>query len=149
MLDQNPIKPSIWLRYIDNIFMIWNESEDKPKDFLVYINTVNPAIQLTHAYSSKSVKFLDVFVNLTDDGTISTDLHAKPTDTHQYLHMNSCYPNHAKKVIAFLQATRILRICSDPGTALSRCNELIEYLVHCGHGRRRTQLEVQRVIDAY
>ena len=51
MFDQYPIKPSIWLHYIDDIFMIWNESEDKLKDFLVYINTVNPAIQLTHTHS--------------------------------------------------------------------------------------------------
>ena len=63
--------------------------------------------------------------------------------------MNSCHPNHVKKAIAFSQATRILRICSDPATALSRCNELIEYLVRRGHGRRRTQLEVQRAIDVY
>ena len=63
--------------------------------------------------------------------------------------MNSCHPNNFKKAIAFLQATCILGICSDPATAQSRCNELIEYLVRRGHGRRRTQLEVQRAIDAY
>ena len=143
MLNQYPIQPSIWLPYIDDIFMIWNDSEDKLKDFLAYINTVNPAIQFTHAQSHKSVTFLDVLVTLTNDGTISTDLCTKPTDTHQYLHMNSCHPNHVKKAIAFSQATRILCICSEPATALSRCNELIEYLMRRGHGRRRTQLEVQ------
>ena len=63
--------------------------------------------------------------------------------------MNSCHPNHIKKAIAFSQATRTLRICSDPATAQSRSNELIEYLVRRGHGRRRTQLEVQQPIDAY
>ena len=148
MLNQYPIKPSIWLRYVDDIFMIWNESEDKLKDFLAYINAVHPAIQFTHAHSFKSVNFLDVLVNFTNDGTISTDLYTKPIDTHQYLHMNSCHPNHVKQAIAFSQATRILRICSVPATAQSRCDELIEYLVRRGHGRRRTQLEVQRAIDA-
>ena len=58
MLYQYRIKPSIWLRYVDDIFMIWNDSEDKLKDFLAYINTVNPAIQFTHAHSIKSVNFL-------------------------------------------------------------------------------------------
>ena len=53
MLNQYPIKPSIWLRYLDDIFMIWNDSEDKLKDFLAYINTVNPAIQFSHAHSFK------------------------------------------------------------------------------------------------
>ena len=59
------------------------------------------------------------------------------------------HPYHAKKAIAFPQATRILRICSNPATAQASCNELIEYLVCRGHVRRRTQLEVQRTIDAY
>ena len=149
MLDQYPIKPPIWLRYIYDISMIWNDSDDKLEDVLTYINTVYSAIQFTQAYSFKSVNFLDVLVTLTDDETISTDLCTKPTDTHQYLHMSSCHPNHVKKAIAFSQATRILRICSDPATAQSRCNELIEYFVRPGHGRRRTQLEVQRAIDAH
>ena len=75
MLDQHPFKPSIWLRYVDGIFMMWKESEDKLKDILIYINTVNPAIQLTaQAYSFKSVNFLDVLVTLTDDGTILMNL---------------------------------------------------------------------------
>ena len=82
MLNQYPIKPSILLRYIDDIFTIWNDSEDKLKDFLAYINTVNPAIQFTHAHSFESVNFLEVFVTLTNDGTISIDLCAKPTDAH-------------------------------------------------------------------
>ena len=122
MLNQYPSKPSIWLRYVDYIFIIWNDSEDELKDFFAYINMVNSAIQFTHTHSFKSVNFLDVLVNLTNDGTISTDLHTKPTDTYQYLHMNSCRLKHANKAIAFSKATRILRICSDPATAQSRCN---------------------------
>ena len=112
-------------------------------DLLTYINAVKPTIQFTHAYSFKPANFLDVVVTLTDDGIISTDLCTKPADTHQYPHINRCHSNHVKKAIEFWQATRILRICSDPATAQSRCNELIEYQVRRGHGRRRTQLEVQ------
>ena len=63
--------------------------------------------------------------------------------------MNSCHHNDVKKSIAFLQATTILRISSDPAIAQSSCIELIDYLLHRGHERRRTQLEVQRSIDAY
>ena len=40
-------------------------------------------------------------------------------------------------------------VYSDPATAQTRCNEIIEYLVRRGHGRIRTQLEVQRAMDAY
>ena len=141
MLSQYPIKPSIWLRCVVDIFMIWNDSEDKLKDFLAHINTVNPAIQFTHAHSFKSANFLDVYVTLTNDGTNSTDLYTKPTNTHQYLHMNSCHPNHVEKPIAFSQATRIIRICCDPATAQSRCNELIEY--HIIHHSFADDLQLQ------
>ena len=103
MLNQYPTRPSIWCRYINDIFMIWNDSEDKLNDFLAYINTVNPAIQFTHVHSFKSVNFLDVLVTLTNDGTISTDVYTRPTDTCQYLHMNSCHPNYAKKLLRFLR----------------------------------------------
>ena len=94
LLNQYPIKPSIWLRYIDDILTMWNESEDKLKDILTYINMINPAIQFTQAYSFKSINFLDALVTLTADATVSKDLYTKPTNTHQYLHMNSCHPNH-------------------------------------------------------
>ena len=129
--------------------MIWNESEDRLKDFLADINTASPAVQFTHTYSFKSINLLEVLVTLINDGTISTDIYTRSTDTHQCLHMNSCHPNHIKNGIALSQATRILRICGDPARAKSRCNELTEYLVRRGHGRRRTQLEVQRAMDAY
>ena len=74
---------------------------------------------------------------------ISRDLCTKPTDSHQYQHMNSSHPNYVKKAIAFLQAMQILRFCNGPATAQSRCSELIEYLVRRGHGQRRTQMVVQ------
>ena len=123
LLDQYPIKPLILLRYIDDIFMKWNESEDKLEDFLAYINTVSPAIQFTHAYSFKSVNFQDVLVTLTDDGTISTDLYTKPTDTHHFLHMNSWHPNHIKEAIAFLQATQIFTsVVTQPQISLDVMN---------------------------
>ena len=63
--------------------------------------------------------------------------------------MNSCHPNYVKKAIAFSQATRLLRILGHPATAQLRCNELIEYLMRRGHRWRRTQLEVERGIDAH
>ena len=70
-------------------------------DFPTNINTVIPSIQFTHAYSFKFVNIQVDYVTLTDCRTISTDLHTKPTDTHQYHHMNSCHPNNFKKAIAF------------------------------------------------
>ena len=33
-METEAVKPSVWLRYIDDIFFIWNESEEKLEEFL-------------------------------------------------------------------------------------------------------------------
>ena len=44
---------------------------------------------------------------------ITTDMHSKKTDTHQYLSPNSCHPNDQTKNISIGVADRIRRNCSD------------------------------------
>ena len=41
------------------------------------------------------------------DGLIGIELHAKPTDTHQYLCMHSCLRHHCKTSIPYSQALLI------------------------------------------
>ena len=31
-----PLKPMIWMRFIDDIFMIWTHGEDKLDEFITY-----------------------------------------------------------------------------------------------------------------
>ena len=35
-------KPLVWWRYIDDIFMIWQHGEEKPKEFLKILNSCHP-----------------------------------------------------------------------------------------------------------
>ena len=46
-------------------------------------------------------------------GQLTTDLYIKSTDKLQYLHCTSAHPDHTKRSIAFSQALRVSRICSD------------------------------------
>ena len=43
---------------------------------------------------------------------LSTDLYCQPTDSHQYLHYDSCHAEHIKRSIIFSQALRLKRVCS-------------------------------------
>ena len=45
---------------------------------------------ITAEWSSSGVPFLDTHVQL-ENGQLTTDLHVKPTNTHQYLAANSCH----------------------------------------------------------
>ena len=37
-MEIEDIKPWLWLRYIDDIFFIWTEDEDKLESFLQHLN---------------------------------------------------------------------------------------------------------------
>ena len=56
------VKPWLWLRYIDDIFFIWIEGEDKLEGFLNRLNNFHPNLKLKQYL----VNFLDVSVSIAD-----------------------------------------------------------------------------------
>ncbi|PIK41662.1 hypothetical protein BSL78_21493 [Apostichopus japonicus] len=91
-----------------------------------------------------SVNFLDVTVR-KEHGSLSTDLYTKPTDTHQYLHSSSCHPRHCKSGIAYSQALRLRRICSNNSSFIRHTDALEKHLIARGHSARRVREAIQRV----
>ena len=89
--------PSTWWRYIDDIFTIWPHGEERQTLFLKKFNHLYSSIKFTAEWSAKSVLFTKVWVD--DKGYLTTDLYVKLTDTHQYLHKDSCHPSHCKRGI--------------------------------------------------
>ena len=133
LLAEFPLKPYLWWRYIDNIFMVWTHGEDKIEDFINCINSLHSTIKFTHEFSKSHISFLDVTVSLDNNNKISTGLFVKSTDTHQYLLHTSCHPSHIKKFIPFSLALRIRRICCTTEKFKQRTNELLEVLCKSGH----------------
>ena len=75
------------------------------------MNTVHPTIKFTAASSRTEIPFLDILIKVRD-GLLHTDLHIKPTNTHNYLHYLSAHPRHCKDNIPFSQFLRVRRLCS-------------------------------------
>ena len=123
LLSDIDLKPYIWWRNIDDIFLIWEHSEQSLKLFLEKINSIHPTIKFTTDWSYSSLNFLDVKV-IMKNGKIITHLYGKPTDTHQYLDSSSCYLYHCKKSIPYSQALHLNRICSKSAFFDQRCNKL-------------------------
>ena len=146
-IDNSLLKPFIWWRFIDDIFMIWTHGEEHLKSFIGFLNSIHPSIKFTHEYSNslhQTLPFLDVQVHLIHNH-IETDLHTKPTDKHQYLLKTSCHPKHTKKAIPFSLSLRIRRICSTDTFFDQRSRELIEYLIKRGYSRTSLQRDANRV----
>ena len=146
-LENAPFQPHTWLRYIDDIFMIWTEGLDNLKTFIDYLNNIHSTIKFTSSHSSINIPFLDVSVSLTNDGSISTDLYTKPTDKHQHLLYSSCHPLHTKRAIPFSLALRLRRICSTDATFHTRSAQLTTYLLKRGYNRNFVNKQIQRAAD--
>ena len=146
-LENAPFQPHTWLRYIDDIFMIWTEGLDNLKIFIDYLNNIHSTIKFTSSHSSTNIPFLDVSVSLTNDGSISTDLYTKPTDKHQHLLYSSCHPLHTKKAIPFSLALRLRRICSTDATFNTRAAQLTTYLLKRGYSRNFVTKQIRRAAD--
>jgi hypothetical protein len=111
-LSSQSKQPRVWYRFIDDIFMIWTHGEPELFKFLDNINNFHNSIKFTSEHSTGNVTFLDTRVFLQNQCLV-TDLFTKPTDTHQYLHRNSCHPRQCKLSIPFSLTTRLKRICTN------------------------------------
>lgn len=66
--------------------------------FLHLLNIQNPGgIKFTHEVEDLSLPFLDLLVNRTDEGFLSTRVYRKPTYTDLLLNFDSHHPDSVKK----------------------------------------------------
>ena len=114
-LNSENTKPWVWMRYIDDIFFMWTESEDEFEGFLQRLNAFHPNLKFTHDKSKVSINFLDVTVSINGE-EFETDLYCKPTDCHQFLEFNSAHPIHNKKSTVYSQGLGIKRLCYKKST---------------------------------
>ena len=95
-------KPTLWLKFLDDIFMIWTHSLYKLHEFIKCLNNFHPYIKFTYDISETKVSFLDVDVSLQSN-QISTSVHVQSTNIHQYGEYSSCHPRAFKNGIPFSQ----------------------------------------------
>ena len=110
-------KPLVRLRYIDDIFFIWNGDETSLKHLMQFCNSyasnnhMKSTIKFTTNYSQTHATFLDIKVQF-NNGKLVTELYAKPSISFQYLHKTSYHPQHTFRAITKFQFIRIRRICT-------------------------------------
>ena len=97
-------------------------------------------------WSTEVVAFSDTRVYLRN-GLVETDLHIKPTDTHQYLWTDIFHPRHCKTAIPYGQALRLRRTCSLQDNLHNRCDELKEYICKRGYEKHLLNTEIQRAVS--
>lgn len=135
------IKPKLYLRFLDDLYLIWPGSLEELKEFETYINTLIPDIKVTLNHNKHEIPFLDTTtfkhtdIN-TQTTTLQTRVYFKPTDSHQLLHANSFHPHHTHKGILKSQLIRFKRLSSFKADYDNTCNILFSVLKNRGYSTR-------------
>jgi len=104
-------QPLMYLRYIDDIFIIWQHGVNDLTKFIDHMNSASPHIKFTTEKSYNQIAFLDSLVKIQGN-KISTTLYTKPTDSHNYLVYDSAHPKKCKDSIPYSQFLRVRKICT-------------------------------------
>lgn len=139
-LSKCSLKPDIFLRYLDDIFLVWSHSEEEFWQFFETLNNHHPTIKLKATIHRTSIDFLDVTVfkgaRFSATGQLDTKVYFKPTDTHELLHKLSYHPKHTFKGILKSQILRFHRICNNHSDFEHACTTLFTVLKTRGYSKR-------------
>lgn len=146
--------PRVYIRYLDDIFGVWDHSEREFLNFITILNEHHASISVKYNLQRDKIEFLDTEVYITrgdsGDSTLGTRVHFKPTDTHALLHKTSYHPKHTYKGIVKSQLMRYNRICTVAEDVRLATQTLFRALRHRGYSRtflRTIKLEVQQLFQ--
>ncbi|XP_038066443.1 uncharacterized protein LOC119736498 [Patiria miniata] len=106
------LRPSLWLRYVDDTFVVWPHGPDTLQDFLQYLNKQHTSISFTMEQEQYgTIPFLDVKISRNPDGTLGHSVYRKPTHTDRYLHQRSFHHPCIKSSVNRTQVQRAFEVC--------------------------------------
>ena len=108
-----PVQPSLWLRYVDDTFVIWPHGEQDLQSFHTHFNQMSTNIQFTIEKEEEGrLTFLDVLATHRKD-QLSTVVYSKPTHTDRYILYHSHH--HRRMLTGVIEGMRdrALWICDN------------------------------------
>ena len=119
-LSKNVSKPTVWKRYIDDVFSLWDISKPDIEQFIEQANSHHSTIKFTAEMSETETTFLDTVIykgeRFKEQSILDIKTHFKPTETFQYTHYTSCHPSSVKIGFVKGEALRLLRTNSSKAT---------------------------------
>ena len=135
----------IYLRYNDDIFMIWTGTKEQFHTFINELSNKHLSIKFgDYKISDTEVNFLDTKVYIDEHNRLQTTLYRKPTDRQNYLHRTSEHPESLKANIRYSQALRIKRICSTDNDLHQSCKSLQEKFIKRGYNEEEVSKQINK-----
>ena len=130
-INVSPQPPYLWKIFMDDTFIIFKSSQKT--SFLEHMNSIDHHIQFTSKESKPdgSMPFLDILITPKEDGSLSTTVYRKPTNTDLYLQWDSSHTVSSKYSIVGTLHHRAQIICSSPSCCSKRKKHLQQALTRC------------------
>ena len=128
----------LWLRFIDDLFIIWQGTDSQAVAFINKLNANNLNLKFTYTLSQQELIFLDTRVSIVDN-CVSTSLHRKDTAGNTLLHASSSHPRSLIESIPYGEFVRARRICSSDTTFEDECKTMEARLKARGYSNRCIQ----------
>lgn len=115
-LSSTPIKPKFYFRFLDDIWGVWDNTEQAFQLFINHLNQHHPSIKVKFVLDHSQINFLDTVTykgkDFIDTGKLDIKVYFKNTDTHALLHRHSFHPRHTFRGIVKSQLLRFSKICT-------------------------------------
>ncbi|XP_071984348.1 metabotropic glutamate receptor 2-like [Engystomops pustulosus] len=135
-----------FLRYVDDIFIVWEGTRTQFFNFVEYLNTTNQMnMRFTAVYGEKELDFLDV-KGREIGNELCTSAFRKSTATNSFLHFDSFHPTHTKTSLPYSQFLRLRRINSTHTQFFCQAEDLTKRLLARGYPKNILQEAYQKVI---
>ena len=111
-LQLAPLQPRMWVRYVDDTFVLWPHGKEELESFHNLLNSI-PSIQFTREEEEGgSLSFLDVKLT-KEGGKILTGVHKKSTHTDRYIQFSSHHHPHIMTGVVCCLKRRADSICDE------------------------------------
>ena len=137
-------KGRLYLRYIDDIFLIWTGTKNEFDQLMTIINNLHETIKFEYEISETEIPFLDTIIYVDVERKLRTKPYQKPTDRQNFLHRQSAHPEALKKSIPYSQALRGRRICSDMKDFDDFCNKMQGAFIKRGYNTEEVGPQLQK-----
>ena len=141
------IQPSIWFRYVDDTFTMF-DNKITANQFLQYLNSCHNNIKFTIEFEENDqIPFLDVLIKHSEQRKLSTSVYRKKTFTGLYTKWDSFTPRKYKINLIRSLTYRYFRICSSPELLQSDLNDLRKLLLQNGYPLGTINYNIKDVLN--
>ena len=126
--------PLLWLRFLDDILMLWDDITSALDTFLIFLNSRMSSIKFTMDQDPYCITFLDLEIykgpRFNSEGVLDIKSFKKP---QTFLHFESCHPRSIFTTIVKGEIVRALRASSDPPTFSAAISQLLNRFQERGY----------------